>query len=272
MKIWLCTIAKMEENYIREWIEYHKSIGIDHIIIGDNNDSKYEKPLYPVIKDYIDEGYVTLIPKHDKKYIQIEFFNEAYHEYADCFDYISFIDVDSYIELPRDKKIVNLLKGKTDFDAVLMNWIVYNDNDKIYFEDKPLRERFTSQSRVNRLNYFVNYICKPNLGDIKWIYSPPTDNVCDVNGNSNICRLWYADGAFAGKDYNFTETYRTAFLGHYITKSTEEYINIKMKRGTAQTADKIIYTKRFYFSINIWNKDKEKIFNKYLKFFSKKSY
>ena len=78
MKVWICAIAKMEELYIREWIEWHKKIGIDHIIIGDNNDSNYDKPLQPIIKDYIDEGYVELINKNDVLAAQNSFYNEIY--------------------------------------------------------------------------------------------------------------------------------------------------------------------------------------------------
>ena len=35
--ILLVGIAKYENNYIREWIEYHKGIGINKIILCDNN-------------------------------------------------------------------------------------------------------------------------------------------------------------------------------------------------------------------------------------------
>ena len=34
--------AKMEENYIIEFVEHYKNLGISHIFIADNNDSSYE--------------------------------------------------------------------------------------------------------------------------------------------------------------------------------------------------------------------------------------
>ena len=37
MKVALVCIAKDEDNYIQEWIKYHKEIGFDDIFIYENN-------------------------------------------------------------------------------------------------------------------------------------------------------------------------------------------------------------------------------------------
>ena len=34
----LIAIAKNEEPYLKEWIEYHANLGFDKIIVCDNND------------------------------------------------------------------------------------------------------------------------------------------------------------------------------------------------------------------------------------------
>ena len=33
----IMTIIKNEQQFLKEWIDYHKSIGVDKIYIGDNN-------------------------------------------------------------------------------------------------------------------------------------------------------------------------------------------------------------------------------------------
>jgi len=58
-KILLCCIGKMENNYIREFVEHHKSIGFDNIVLYDNNDIDGEH-FEDVISDYINSGYVIL--------------------------------------------------------------------------------------------------------------------------------------------------------------------------------------------------------------------
>jgi hypothetical protein len=47
----LVATARWEENDIVEWIQYHKSVGFDHIYIYSNDDDPY--PTYRVIESYI---------------------------------------------------------------------------------------------------------------------------------------------------------------------------------------------------------------------------
>ena len=58
-KVLLCCIGKMENNYIREYVEHYKSIGFDNICLYDNNDPDGEH-FEDVIGDYIDSGFVIL--------------------------------------------------------------------------------------------------------------------------------------------------------------------------------------------------------------------
>jgi hypothetical protein len=40
MKSLLCAIAKNEERYINEWVNYHYNLGFDKIVVYNNNDVK----------------------------------------------------------------------------------------------------------------------------------------------------------------------------------------------------------------------------------------
>ena len=44
---------KQEELYIKEWLDWHISIGVDHFYLCDNNDKDYQPNLSDVIKEYI---------------------------------------------------------------------------------------------------------------------------------------------------------------------------------------------------------------------------
>lgn len=68
MNTLLCCIAKTENQYIREFIEYYKTLGVSHICIFDNNDKDGER-FESVIRDYIDYGFVTVIDYRGKKYV-----------------------------------------------------------------------------------------------------------------------------------------------------------------------------------------------------------
>lgn len=42
MKTCVCAIAKMENHYIREWVEHYKRLGFSLIVVFDNNDEDGE--------------------------------------------------------------------------------------------------------------------------------------------------------------------------------------------------------------------------------------
>ena len=58
-KVLLCCIAKLENLYIKEFVEYYKKLGFDNICLYDNNDEDGEH-FEDVINDYIESGYVIL--------------------------------------------------------------------------------------------------------------------------------------------------------------------------------------------------------------------
>ena len=57
--ILLVAIVKLENNYIREWVEHYKSIKVNKIVICDNNYIGGEIIEEP-IQDYINSGFVII--------------------------------------------------------------------------------------------------------------------------------------------------------------------------------------------------------------------
>ena len=53
----LCLIFKDEGRFLKEWLDYHLTIGIDHFYLYDNNSTDDYKP---VVQPYIDRGVVTM--------------------------------------------------------------------------------------------------------------------------------------------------------------------------------------------------------------------
>ena len=65
MKVALCCIGRLENQYAVEFIEWYKSIGFDKIFIYDNNHDG-EDSFEDVIQNYIDDGFVELISWRNK--------------------------------------------------------------------------------------------------------------------------------------------------------------------------------------------------------------
>ena len=145
-KICLCAVEKEENKYIREFIEHYKNYDIDKIYIFDNNDKNGEK-FEDVIDDYIKNGFVELIDYKGIKNPQILSYNDCYKRYNKLYDWLIFFDIDEFIFLKDFTSFKSFLNDKR-FDKcnrVQFNWIFFTDNNLLYYEDKPVRERFTER-------------------------------------------------------------------------------------------------------------------------------
>ena len=78
MKILLCTIGRKENKYDRDWVEYHKNIGITKILILDNNHDG-EEYFEDVIGDYIDSGFAIINNCRNKSAYQLQGYSECYN-------------------------------------------------------------------------------------------------------------------------------------------------------------------------------------------------
>lgn len=54
----ICTLFKNEATYLKEWIEYHRLVGVDHFYLYNNGSNDL---YYKVLSPYIQQGVVTLI-------------------------------------------------------------------------------------------------------------------------------------------------------------------------------------------------------------------
>lgn len=106
----LCAIAKMENHYLREWVEHYKGLNFDAIYLYDNNDINGEH-FEDVIKDYIDSGFVKVIDVRGKTNQQIEKYNEFYHTIANNYDYVAFLILMNFCILMR-RPFKNLLTAR----------------------------------------------------------------------------------------------------------------------------------------------------------------
>lgn len=152
MKVSLLSIAKLENDYIREWVEYHLNIGIDEIYIADNNDI-YDNSLSEILSDLISIKKVKI---YDYKGVK----NAMYSAYTDMynsnnFDWICVIDCDEFITFTDEYKNIKDYLSEADkytfnfINAIALNWMCYGDNDMLYKENGNVVERFKSPLDIN---------------------------------------------------------------------------------------------------------------------------
>lgn len=137
----LCLIFKNEARYLREWIEYHRLIGVEHFYLYNNfSDDNYEEVLRP----YIEEGIVTLT-EWSHKYAQVEAYEDCYRQYGNETHWLGYIDADEFINLIQDNDIKFFLSRYTAFPSVLLHWRMFGTSGIMEEGDSYLvTERYTA--------------------------------------------------------------------------------------------------------------------------------
>ena len=132
----VCTIGKMENRYIREFVEHYKNYGINKIFLNDNNDINGEK-FEDVISDYISNSCRN--NKNKRKLTpQFAVMNDCYHKNYDKYDWLIFYDVDEFIHLNNYSNVGKFL-SEQKFDgceAIYLNYVHHSDNNLLHYDNK----------------------------------------------------------------------------------------------------------------------------------------
>lgn len=117
----LCLIFKDEARYLKEWIDYHILIGIDHFYLYNNNSTDN---YLEILKPYIENGVITLI-NFPKNYAQVKAYQDCYERSKLETEWLGYIDVDEYINLIKHNSIKELLNSVRQYPSLYLNWRMF---------------------------------------------------------------------------------------------------------------------------------------------------
>jgi hypothetical protein len=211
MKIVLVCIAKEEDNYIKEWVDYHLKLGFHKIFIYENN--------WRCAIEF-DPNFVVKIPFDGEKK-QLTAYQNFINHHRVHYDWAAFFDVDEFLVLKKHKSILDLIIEFKDENYLAVNWVFFGDNNlnRVENGNYSVLSRFTKRqigvnkhikSIMNLKNKF-SFADPHHVGKFKWV---------DPSGNRN-------SGPFNenGNDHVLQ-------LNHYFTKTKDEF-KLKSKRGSA---------------------------------------
>lgn len=234
IKTLLCCIGRLENDYIRDFVEYYKTLGFTNICLCDNN-REGEDDFHDVIGDYIDSGYIILKDyRNVTAPTQCQAYNECYKEYGGSYDWVAFFDIDEYLFLNEDKTISEYLFRKEfeDFNGICLNWVMYGDNDQLKPDGRSVLERFPKHLPLDKKGnygfpdtFHVKSIIRGGLKKMEFEVIPHVPNIEGTLCNGSGIQIQIQSKA-PFIPYNF----KLAGIKHFTTKTAEEYIK-KIKRG-----------------------------------------
>jgi hypothetical protein len=208
-------------------VEYYRNLGIKKIFLYDNNELKGEN-FKEVLSDHIYEDFIEIKNYRGILSPQKKAYTDCYINNNNKFDWIAFYDIDEFLYLENYSNIndfLSLPKFKK-CSSILINWKYYGDNNNIYYEAKPLKNRFTQPFTFLKNKKYDKYfyaaaksIIRSGL-NLTWAHFPHFLN------DSKMCN---ALGHFVEKPLSPPD-HSVAYIKHYATKSTEEYAE-HLRRG-----------------------------------------
>ncbi len=211
------TQFQQEAPYLKEWIEYHKLIGVEHFYLYNNSSTdNYREVLEP----YIASGEVDLIdwPSNNKKsWSNAQHFaiRKAIREAKDETRWLALIDVDEFIVTNKPFGLIDFLNRHEAYGQIIMMWRYFGTShvekipeDQLLIETLVMREDFVP-GKINDSKCIV----KPEAVTVGYVH------YCDLKPGCKTCT--YNDGL---------EENPPILLHHYWTRDYDFLLNIKRER------------------------------------------
>lgn len=220
----LVSIAKNEGPYIKEWIEFHKLVGVDRFYFYDNESTDNTRE---ILEPYIKDGSVVYTYVKGRC-LQNFVYADAVYKYKNQTKWMGVIDLDEYIVPVEKNNIVDFLKDYENYPAVGINWLMFDCNGH---KTKPVAEgglitaNYTrAMLKSDKTNTHIKSIFNPR--EVKKIYNPhyAIYSKCRSAVTENFEKI-----KDANTKYHSSEKIQ---INHYFCKSVEEY-DKKIARGYA---------------------------------------
>lgn len=231
----ICSVFKDEAPWLKEWMEYHKMLGVTHFRLYNNESSdNYLEVLAP----YIEKGDVVLLNWPNEKG---DMENWALRrQWPACVDgieklqgiakWVALIDIDEFILPLDDPDLLAFLEKYENVPGLVLNWQCFGTSflEKIREGELMIESLTRKATKFSHWNLPVKSIVRPEFVDVsRRAWAPHT--VFYKFGQKAI----FPDGANRKETLDQTkwEIHETiAVINHYVHRTEEFFQEVKLKK------------------------------------------
>lgn len=246
----ICAVVKDENQYLREWVSFHLSVGADFILIIDNSPVPNA---HEVLGDFILGGAVEVRRFSSRKNQQREAYDRALDYLRNRCDWLAFIDIDEFLFPAHSGSLKDTLKDFEGFAAVAINWVSFGSNGHVEPPSGWVTENFTDRGALDHSIAAPHLEIESNDQTRAKKYRPLNSHVkCVVSPKRtrffrSAHHFEYTPGSYAVDenfhrvDGPFTQSVSIEKLriNHYWSKSLKE-LETKLQKGrVSQSTNKV---------------------------------
>jgi len=204
MKVALVCVAKWEDHYLEEWLDYNHKIGFDKIIMYQNDwRTDIERP-------FLEKR------EWDGRAIQLPVYN-TFLEKDTEYDWAAFFDCDEFLVLKKHNNVKEFLEEYgTKHPILSFNWYMFGNLEKRERTSNSLIKEFTK--RGSGPNEHIKVMVKRDSGNRFQLphncFNPSMDT----------------DGKVFRGPFNYNGPMDVAYLNHYHNKTREDWMD-RCRRG-----------------------------------------
>ncbi len=196
-----CCIFQNEDRFLKEWIDYHRLIGVTHFYMYDNESTDHS---YAVLEPYIKAGVVEYIlwpgqynsPK-EWWHVQRAAYIDAVNRAKENCKWLCIIDTDEFIVPIKDHDLKAFLKDYESYGGVCVNWIFYGTSGIQRIPNGQwIITRLLYRSKLSEGGHrIVKSIVRPERVDAEESFFPHTCAYIDNYYHVDPCHKKFKRGA-----------------------------------------------------------------------------
>lgn len=250
----IVTLFRNEANYLKEWIEYHRMLGVDHFLLyNDRSVDDWAKVLEP----YMNSNLVEVIDWHLPPGIplfptwQVAAYQDGLRRSKENTKWLAFIDVDEFILPKKTKTILECLNQFfPDADGVYICWRNFGTNNVYIKPGEPILTRLTAASHpLHPRNAAGKSIVKVDKVVPDQVWSPHhlvlKQSAQYYNGSG---RPLYFEGTDLRVDPQHTSDFIQ--INHYVMRDENFYQNVRLPKAISGEYGNLDLLKEHYQSFN----------------------
>jgi hypothetical protein len=217
----LATAYRNDADYLREWIEFHRLVGVERFFLYDNGSTDdHREVLAPYVADgtaVVHDWRIPVMGDTGRATGLIRAFDQCISEHRDGVRWIGFIDVDEFMFSPTGTPVSELLRSYEDAPGVVVHRIEFGSSGHRTRPAGLVTENYRHRGRLlpDRRSYYKSIVDPARAVRCASVHHFLYRDGFAVNENGRPER----PGIRAEKTFGSFARLR---INHYRTKSEEE--------------------------------------------------